>query len=130
MAKTIKPEELGAAIREELTLYSRAVQDGVNNAGRESMKKLVKLTKATAPVGYRAKFKKSITYVETPGVHGSTKFTWGAKAPEHRLVHLVTKGHATKDGGRTKANPFLQNALDTVLPEYERKVEEVVKNGK
>jgi hypothetical protein len=130
MSKAIKPEDLGKAVQQELTLYSKAVQDGVNDAGRDAMKKLVKQTKATAPVGYRKKFKKGITFTEERSPLGSIKYTWGVKAPDHRLVHLLVHGHAKKNGGRTKSNPFLANALDTVLPEYERAVEEVIKNGK
>jgi hypothetical protein len=37
-------------------------------------------------------------------------------------------GHATKNGGRTRADPFLHNALGHVLPEYERAIEEAVQN--
>jgi hypothetical protein len=59
---------------------------------------------------------------------GQKRFIWHVKAPDYRLTHLLVKGHATKDGGRTKANPFLQNALDQVLPEYEKEVEEAVKS--
>ena len=130
MSKAIKPEKLGEAIQQELTLYHKNVLDGVNEVGREHIKKLVKLTKANAPVGYRKKFKKAITFTEERSPFGSIRFIWGAKAPDHRLVHLLVRGHAKKNGGRTKSNPFLENALDTVLPEYEQAVEEVIKNGK
>ncbi len=131
MSKTIKPGDLGKAIEETLTIYGKSVIEAVNEAGREAVKKLVKLTKATAPVGKRAKhYKASITSEEVDTGHGDKRFTWGAKGKEARLTHLLVHGHATKDGGRTKANPFLQNALDVVLPEYEKKVEEAVKNAK
>ena len=64
------------------------------------------------------------------GHRGRTiRATWYVKAPDYRLTHLIVHGHATKDGGRTRGNPFLKNALDEVLPEYEREVEEVLKNG-
>ena len=42
-------------------------------------------------------------------------------------IFLEDDGHATKDGKRTKANPFLKNAIDQVLPEYEAAVEEAIK---
>ena len=57
------------------------------------------------------------------------RYIWYVKAPDHRLTHLLVHGHATRNGGRTKANPFLKNALDDVLPEYERAVEEAVKEA-
>jgi len=130
MAKTIKPEELSEAIKQELTMYSKLVTEGVDAAGLESIKKLVKLTKATAPVGNRGSFKRNITSKEIANPIGTKTYVWGVKAPDYRLTHLLVHGHATKDGGRTKADPFLANALDQVLPEYERRVEEVIKNGK
>ena len=55
------------------------------------------------------------------------KFVWHVKAPDYRLTHLLVHGHATKTGGRTKADPFLHKALDVVLPEYEQAVKEACK---
>ena len=129
MAKTVSIEALGAAISEELTLYHKAVTDKVNDAGRKAVKDLVKKTRATAPVGARGSFKKSITYTETTNGNGMKLYTWGAKAPDHRLTHLLVHGHAAKDGGRVPGNSFLQNALDVVLPEYEEAIKEAIKNG-
>lgn len=120
---------LADAIEQELTIYSQEVQEKVDEAGRKSMRKLVKLTQETAPLGKRrgGNFAASITSKEFKGRRGSS-FVWHVKAPNHRLTHLLVHGHATKDGGRTKANPFLKNALDVVLPEYEEAVKEAVKN--
>ena len=127
MSKRIKPEALGAAIRQELTTYSRDVRVRVDDAGRQSMEKLVQLTKASAPKGRRKKqkFRGSITSQEFPGARGAT-FVWGAKAPNHRLTHLLVHGHALPNGGRTKGNPFLKDALEAVLPEYEKAVREAI----
>lgn len=129
--------ELGSAMEQALELYAQDVQDGIIRVTESNMRNLVKQTKATAPTGRRhGQFKKNITadYQELRRVkklRGRTiRATWYVKAPDHRLTHLIVHGHATKDGGRTRANPFLQNALDSVLPEYERGIEEVLKNGK
>lgn len=131
MSKTIKPDDLGAAIERELTLYAKSAQEGVDDCGRRAMRKLVRRTQETAPLGKRrgGNFAASITSKEVKGIRGSS-FLWFVKAPNHRLTHLIVNGHATKNGGRTKANPFLKNALAEVLPEYEREIEEVLKNGK
>ena len=129
MSNSVKPDDLGKVLQEQLTIYSESVTERVNNAGREAMDKLVKRTRQTAPKGKRKgkKFAKSIASQETVKARGN-EYTWYVKAPNYRLTHLLVKGHATKDGGRTQANPFLRNALDKVLPEYERQVEEAVKN--
>lgn len=127
MAKSIKPQDLGAAIAQDLSIYHEQVVEKIDKAGDEAMKKLVKQTKATAPVGKTGSFKKHITSkVLAKGPRGSTR-VWYVKAPDHRLTHLLANGHATKDGGRTKANPFLRNAVDAVLPEYAKAVEEAIK---
>jgi len=128
MSKNIKPTDLGAAISQELTTYRKEVTEKVNECGRSAIKKLVKKTKATAPVGERGSFKKNIAAKETDAGHGMKSFTWHVKAPDHRLTHLLVHGHATKDGGRTKGDPFLADALDQVLPEYEKDIEEAVAN--
>lgn len=129
MAKTIKPTDIGKAIEQELTTYHRDVIDRINQAGEEAAKALVKKTKATAPKKSGA-FRKAITCQETERTAvGDKTFTWGAKAPHHRLTHLLVKGHAKTNGGRVPGDPFLENALDEVLPEYERKVEEALKDG-
>ena len=128
MSKTISPDKLNAAIQEELALYSEEVRDRVNEAGDAAIKKLKKLTKATAPVA-SGSFKKNIAVkAETNPATKMKKFIWYVKPPDHRITHLLVHGHATKNGGRTKPDPFLRNALDTVLPEYEESVEEALKN--
>ena len=131
MSKGIKPEDLGKAIAEQFALYHEDVVESVNAAGEKAVKALVKKTKATAPKGNRGDFKKAITYTEkTNAATGDKEFIWGAKAPESRLTHLLVRGHATRDGGRTKGDPFLDNALAEVLPTYENDVKEAIESGK
>jgi hypothetical protein len=129
MAKaTIKPSDLGAAIVEQLGLYHEEVVEAVNAAGEKAAKKLVQITRSTAPkrTGH---YSKSLTYTARENAAtGDKEFTWGARAPHYRLTHLLVKGHPTGNGGRTTGDPFLQNALDAVLPEYEKEVEEALKN--
>ena len=128
---------LNEQLAEVLTIYSVRVNDKIRDVTTETMKKLVKETRATAPVGRRhGQYKKNITadYSGTRksarGLRGqNVKAVWYVKAPDYRLTHLLVKGHATKDGDRTTPNPFLQNAIDKVLPEYERALEEALQDG-
>lgn len=129
MSKGITPDKLTEAVENELTIYREEVEDKLREITRKSVTNLVKKTKATAPKGKRGKFGKQIAgdFSNLKKGTRSSKAVWYVKAPEHRLTHLLVHGHATKDGGRTKADPFLQNALDEVLPEFEREVEEALK---
>lgn len=129
MANSIKPSDLGEAIAEQLHFYHDSVLEEVNAAGERAIKKLVKLTKKSAPKR-TGDYRKAITYTESDALSdGDKEYTWGVKAPHHRLTHLLVKGHPTSTGGRTKADPFLADALDIVLPEYEAEVEEALKNA-
>lgn len=124
MSKKVKPEALAAAIQQELTTYHKDVLDRVDDAGRESMEKLVQLTRATAP-RKKGGFRRAITFEEFPGARGAT-FVWGAKGKKYRITHLLVHGHAKRGGGRVAGSPFLESALGTVLPEYEKAVKEAV----
>ena len=127
MDKTIKPGDLGAAIGQELTMYHAEVVEKLDAAGDAAVKELVKQTKSTAPKGARGSFHRSISSKRLKGDSRGSTYVWYVRPPDHRLTHLLVHGHATKDGGRTKADPFLKNALDVVLPEYEEAVKEAVK---
>lgn len=129
--------EMGAAMENVLEIYSQDVQDAIVDVTETWMKTLVHETKRTAPRGPRnGQFRKNISadYRElrrVKSMRGRTiRATWYVKAPDYRLTHLLVHGHATKDGGRTRPNPFLQNALDFVLPGYEYELEEVLRNGR
>lgn len=128
MSKGIKPAELGEAIEQELTLYHSSVVERINAASKEAVKALVKKTKATAPE-QTGSFKKHISskMLEKSRL-GDEKYVWYVRPPDHRLTHLLVHGHAKKNGGRTKGDPFLKNAVDAVLTDYEKAVEEAVKS--
>lgn len=125
--QTIKSSDLGKAITGQLKLYSEDVVEAVNAAGEKAIKNLVKKTKKTAPKR-SGDYRKAITSTskENPAT-GDKEYTWGAKAPHYRLTHLLVKGHQKEGGGRVDGDPFLENALEEVLPEYEKDVEEAIK---
>lgn len=125
MAKAIKPEDLGAAIEQELTTYHRDVLTRVNMAGEDAVKALVRKTKATAPKK-TGRFRRNIASKKILGDCGN-RYVWHVKAPDYRLTHLLVHGHAKENGGRVKGDPFLANALEEVLPAYEEAVKEAVK---
>lgn len=129
MSKSISPNELNKAIAEQLTLYREDVIDKVNAAGEKAIKSLVKQTKATVP-RRTGNYRRAITYTEQTLFTGDKEYHWGAKAPHHRLTHLLVNGHAKKNGGRVDGDPFLENALVDVLVNYEKDVEEALKHDR
>lgn len=129
MAKSVKPSGLGAAIAQELTVYHQDITEKVRNLAEQAAKDLVKKTKATAPKGHRGNFRRNIASKELEKHRNGSTHAWYVKDPDYRLTHLLVHGHETRDGGRTRADPFLANALGEVLPDYEKAVEGAIKNG-
>lgn len=127
MAKPIKPSDLGDAIAQELEIYHQDVIQRVNQCGDAAVKALVKKTKATAPKK-TGSFRRNIaSKILAKGDRGN-RYVWYVKAPDYRLTHLLVHGHAKRGGGRVQGDPFLENALNEVLPEYENAVKEAVQN--
>ena len=126
MSKTVSPAGLAGALQRELELYTEEATKRVNTAGKESAERLVKLTKASAPKK-TGSFRRHIAVKEQARPNGMKAYIWHVKAPDYRITHLLVHGHATATGGRTKGDPFLKNALDDVLPEYEKEVKEALK---
>lgn len=129
MAKAIKPEDIGKAIKDELAIYHESVTERIDKLSEEAAKALVKKTKDTAPKR-TGSFRKNITSKVVKESPNGNTYAWYVKPPDHRLTHLLVHGHEKVNGGRVKGDPFLEKAVNDVLPKYERDVEEAVKDAK
>lgn len=126
-SKKVTFSNFDAALGKELDEYREEVQQAVDAASQNAIQKLVRITKDTAPKSSGA-FRRHIAGKEIQrGNRWDHVYVWYVKAPFHRLTHLLVHGHAKPNGGRVPGDPFLQNALDEVLPEYEAEVEDALK---
>ena len=120
-------DDLADAINERMTVYQSDTARKVLKVTKNTMKRFVKITKQTAP-RRTGKFAKAIrSTVEDNGITGS-KGIWYVGGKEYRLTHLIVNGHQLRQGGRTKGDPFLENALEEIADEYIKGIEEAVKN--
>ena len=122
----VKIENLNKIITEELTLYTSEVKEKTDKTAKDSMKKLVKKTKDTAPVGTRKKHYKS--YITSKKLD-TGRYMWYVKAPEYRLSHLLENGHALRNGGRTRGTHFISKANDQIQKEFEENIRKDIESA-
>lgn len=131
----ISASDLSSAIENKLRLYNTNVTNRIKDTTKNSMSKLVKLTKANAPRSKNGKkhYFNSITSKKTKESNFDVEYTWYVKDSNYRLSHLIENGHKTRriKHGKSYTNGyhFISNATDVVETEYVKKVEEILKNG-
>lgn len=128
MSEVVNVDELSEAIGGLLDNYNREVINATKFEAKKHMDTLVKETKNTAPKK-TGKYKRAITSRKEWENPLGVEYVWYVKAPHYRLSHLLEYGHAKRNGGRTKAFHFIQNATDPIVDSYVKAVEEVIKNG-
>lgn len=125
---SITPDKLAKALGEQLTLYHEDILERLREVTRETTVKLVRKTRQTAPK-QTGEFSKHISGDFRGLARGisTVEAVWYVKPPHHRLTHLLVNGHQKADGGRVDGDPFLADALDELLPEFEQAIEEAIK---
>lgn len=128
----IKPSELQEAITQELLKYnaeiSKEIKKTVDEVAKET-KDVIDLHIDFKDVS--GKYRKSLKLKTVYEDDYTKKIKWYASGKEYRLTHLLEKGHATRNGGRTKAYPHIQYGDEYAKKELPKRIGEVIKkNGK
>lgn len=129
MSNTIKPEDLQKALTEYLEDYVEDIQDGVEETTNSLTQEAVDELKRTSPRGqgtrqnpYYKGWTKQKGKVNrgryTVKIHNRTNY---------QLTHLLEFGHATRNGGRTKAISHIRPLEEKYSKLYEQKIATVIK---
>ncbi len=129
----ISPELFDQALRNLLQQYALQKSEKLDELTEAAIKDLVRKTKYSAPIGTwknpksRSHFFESIASKRMENSwFGTSKFLWYVEKPNYRLTHLLAKARRAKNGRILAPNPFLQNALQRVLQNYEQSVRKEV----
>lgn len=127
----VKPEDFVGAIISSIAEYTRDVREEIDNITEEVAKetKNVVKEKEGSFKDRRPKYRKSLSVKIEKQTLGNKKATIYAKAPHYRLTHLLEHGHATVNGGRTRAFPHWKPAEDYAIKEYEKRIADAIENG-
>lgn len=127
MSSSIKVENLPKEVMKYLTDYVEDIEEGVEEVTDKVCKEAVTELKQTSPKRqgkrknpyYRGwtskKEKKRRKYIRK--IHNKTNY---------QLTHLLENGHATRNGGRTKAQPHIKPVEEKYNKLYEQEIKKVI----
>ena len=119
----IKVDELAGEIVLAIQAYTEDVSEAIDQAARDTAKAMAKDLRETSPKD-TGEYAKSWTYrKEAPGSYR----VYNKKKPQ--LTHLLEHGHAKAGGGRVKGIPHIKPAQDRYVPEFEKKVQQILERG-
>ena len=113
-------DDIAKQITDALTEYTTEVEEDLEKIKEEVADNAVNELKANSPRGRRSKYAKGWRKKKDGNgyiIHNAT---------DGGLTHLLERGHAKRNGGRTKAEPHIQSVEESAIKEFEEKVEKAV----
>ena len=119
----IKVDELAGEIVLAIQAYTEDVSEAIDHAARDTAKAMAKDLRETSPKD-TGEYAKGWTHrKEAPGSYR----VYNKKKPQ--LTHLLEHGHAKRGGGRVEGRPHIKPAEDRYVPEFEKKVQQILERG-
>lgn len=119
----IKVDELAGEIVLAIQAYTEDVSEAIDQAARDTAKAMAQDLRETSPKD-TGEYAKGWTYrKEAPGSYR----VYNKKKPQ--LTHLLEHGHAKRGGGRVEGRPHIKPAEDRYVPEFEKKVQQILERG-
>lgn len=132
MSKTIKADKLQEELKDYLESYIEDIEDAVKETTDKLSKEAVKELKQKSPRRKGDKKRKNPYWKGWSRKKQSKgrKYTMTLyNRTNYQLTHLLEYGHATKNGGQTKAIPHIKPIEEKYNQIYEETIEKAIKRG-
>lgn len=127
MSSPIKIENLQSEVMKYLTDYVEDIEEGVKETTDSISKEAVKEIKQKSPKrqGTRKKpyWKGWTKKKDSKGRRYTIKIY---NKTNYQLTHLLENGHATRNGGRTRAQPHIKPVEEKYNKLYEQEIKKVI----
>ena len=124
----INPEQLAQEIDKALNLYTLEITSDIKEEVEIRAKDVVKVLKSTSPTGHRGKYKKA--WKSKKMFENANDVRFVVYSTEYRLEHLLEKGHALRNGKKTRAQPHIKPAAEEMEKEFQKNVEIIIGRNK
>ena len=131
MSVKVGIDELSQAVYQELEKYNKLTSEQIKDAVKTAATQVKNQIRQTAPKSHMKRsgtYARSWTMKNTAQSENSLEITVYSQH-EYPLAHLLEHGHATVNGGRTKAQPHIAPAEQAGIERLNREIEKVLKDG-
>lgn len=129
MSSSIKPENLSKEIMNYLENYVEDIEEDVRETADKTSKEAVKELKQTSPKRAGKTRKNPYWKGWTKRKNSKSKRRYVVdiyNKTNYQLTHLLEFGHATKNGGRTKAQPHIKKVEEKYNKQYEKEIKDAI----
>ncbi len=123
MADVVKVDDLAGEIVLAVRTYTEEVGAAIEEAVKETARALAADLRETSPKKTGEYAKGWTARKEGPGRY----VVYNKKKPQ--LTHLLEHGHAKRGGGRVEGRPHIKPAEDRHIPQFEKKVRQILERG-
>lgn len=115
-----------SSINKLLEEYTLEITESIKVIADDVAKDAVKELKGTSP-DRKGNYAKSWSKTKRVGKQSVSVVVYNKD--HYRLTHLLEHGHATRNGGRTRAFPHIKKVEEMVHQRFVDDVEDTIKNG-
>lgn len=108
--RIIPPDHLDQAVQDILSDYYTGTTAEIKKAAGRAIRRCRDEIKAhiTFDTHRHPGYVDAMSVKKTADTMTGAEYTWYVKAPHYRLTHLLERGHALRNGGRTRAFPHIR----------------------